>query len=248
MVTRDVRVYPDVEALSRAAADNLATALNAVLARSGSASLVLSGGSTPRTLYRVLATAYGEAIRWDRVRVYWGDERYVPPDDPRSNYRMVREALLDHMSIPAENVHPMPTDLPDPEAAALAYEQTLRRQFQGAWPRFDLILLGLGTDGHTASLFAGSPALDEPARWVTVSRAPAESSVRLTLTLPVINHAARVDFLVTGAEKAPALGRVLHEGSNAAGGPAAGVRPLRGTVTWWIDEAAASGVNAVTGA
>ena len=245
MVTRDVRVYPDVEALSRAAADNLATALNAVLARSGSVSLVLSGGSTPRTLYRVLATAYGEAIRWDRVRVYWGDERYVPPDDPRSNYRMVREALLDYVSITAENVYPMPTDLPDPDAAALAYEQMLRRHFQGAWPRFDLILLGLGTDGHTASLFAGSPALDEPARWVTVARAPVEPSMRLTLTLPVINHAARVDFLVTGAEKAGVLGRVLRVAPDATEIPAARVRPVQGMVTWWIDEATAAGLGAV---
>ncbi len=243
-MTHDVRVFPDLDVLSRAAAAGIATALNALLARGGSASLVLSGGSTPRTLYQVLATAHREAIPWDRVRVYWGDERYVPPDDPCSNYRMAREALLDHVSIPAENVHPMPTNLADPGAAALAYEQTLRRHFQSAWPWFDLILLGLGTDGHTASLFAGSPALDEPARWVTVARAPVEPSMRLTLTLPVINHAARVDFLVTGAEKAGVLGRVLREAPDTTEIPAAGVRPMHGTVTWWIDEAAAG--SAVT--
>lgn len=245
MVSRlniDVRIHPDPETLSRAVADALASRISGTAARGARFSLALAGGSTPRTLYRLLATGYRDEIPWDRVHLFWGDERYVPRDDPRSNYRLVRESLLDHVRIPGENIHPMPTDLPDPEDAAAAYEQTLRAWFPAPWPRFDLVLLGMGSDGHTASLFPGSPALAERTRWTAAIRAPVEPRQRLTLTLPVLNHAALVFFLVTGDEKADVLGRVLTAPSGPAAYPAAAVRPEEGGVVWWVDERAAKSV------
>jgi 6-phosphogluconolactonase len=202
-------------------------------------SLALAGGTTPRALYRLLAAGHRDQIAWDQVHVFWSDERYVPADDPRSNYQMARGVWLDRVPIPAQNVHPMPTDFSDPDAAARAYETTLRAHFPGPWPRFDVILLGLGADGHTASLFPGSPALDERERWVVVVRAPIEPSLRLTLTLPVLNHAAAVWFLVSGADKTPALQQTLEGGSAVRSHPAVGVRPEGGAVIWWVDEAAA---------
>lgn len=245
-MTRDVRVYPDAHALARA----VARALVEVLGTAGAAadrccSVVLAGGNTPRILYGLLGSVYRDAIPWEHVHVYWGDERCVPPDDPRSNFRLAKEAWLDRIAIPLENVHPMPTDLPDADAAARRYEATMRARFPAQWPVFDLALLGIGTDAHTASLFPGSPALDETTRWVVATRAPGEPHARLTLTLPVLNHAARVWFLVAGADKAPALRRIFADVSapaRAAAGipPAAAVGPHDGTLTWWVDAAAAS--------
>jgi len=239
-LTTNLRVSPDVEALSRAAAAGLADVIDATVAGGASCSLALAGGTTPRALYRLLATAYRERIPWGRVYLFWGDERYVPPEDPRSNYRLVRETLLDHVPIPAENVHPMPTQFPDPNGAARAYAETMRAYFPGPWPRFDLVLLGLGADGHIASLFPGSAALDERDRWVTAARAPAEPSQRLTLTLPALNHAARVWFLVAGTEKARALRRALVDAPRPHHCPAVGVRPVDGAAVWWVDDAAAA--------
>ncbi len=152
---------------------------------------------------------------WERVHLFWGDERYVPHDDPASNYRMARESLIAHVPIPAENVHPMPTDLPQPEKAAEAYEAELRRFFGTGAPGFDLQLLGLGVEGHTASLFPGSPALEEKERWVAAVVAPAKPPQRLTLTLPVLNQGRNTLFLVTGADKRPIVaalrGRIHRE-------------------------------------
>jgi 6-phosphogluconolactonase len=246
-VRPDVRVFPDREALSREAAHALAQRVQETMARAGHFSLVLSGGRTPRTLYRVLATDYGDALPWTRIRLFWGDERYVPRDDLHSNYRLVRETLLDHVSIPAENVHPMPTDQPDPAEAAMAYERTLRTLFPSPWPRFDLVLLGMGADGHTASLFPGSPVLDEQARWVVPVRAPVEPARRLTLTLPVLNHAAVVFFLVSGPEKAEVLRRALTGSPDPTVCPAAAVRPVEGELIWWVDEPAAASLAGHTG-
>ncbi|MGH7752826.1 MAG: 6-phosphogluconolactonase, partial [Gemmatimonadales bacterium] len=171
---------------------------------------------------------------------FWGDERYVPPDDPRSNCRMAKEAWLDRIAVPPENVHPMPTNFLDPDEAARRYETTLRRHFPAPWPRFDLILLGMGADGHTASLFPRSPALEERERWVVSVRAPVEPSVRLTLTLPVINQAAAVWFLVSGEDKAEALRKVLTDEAAVEAPPAARVRPVQGALIWWVDSPAAA--------
>ncbi len=238
----DVRIHPDGDTLSREVARAIVFRMNDTLTTTNRFSLSLAGGQTPRTLYRVLATEYRDKIPWSRLHLFWGDERYVPRDDPGSNYRLVRESLLDHVAIPGENVYAAPTDLPEPEDAATAYELTLRGWFPTSWPRFDLVLLGLGSDGHTASLFPGSPALAERTRWVMTARAPVEPRLRLTLTLPVLNHAALVFFLVTGGEKADVLRRVLASPSEPIAYPAAAVRPEEGGVVWWVDEHAAKSV------
>jgi 6-phosphogluconolactonase len=235
----DVRICADGDRLGRNVARAIVERLNAPLATADRRSLCLAGGQTPRILYRVLATEYRDTIPWPRLHLFWGDERYVPPDDANSNYRLVRESLLDHVPIPKENVHPMPTDLRDPNDAAAAYEETLRERFPPPCPRFDLVLLGMGTDGHTASLFPGSPALAERTRWVATARASVEPRVRLTLTLPVLNRASLIFFLVTGAEKADALRRVLAGPPEASPYPAAAVRPEDGRIVWWVDEQAA---------
>jgi 6-phosphogluconolactonase len=242
-VNSDVRVHPDAEALSRAVARALLHRITEITRDGTRFSLALAGGSTPRTLYRVLAAEYRDKIPWAQVDLFWGDERYVSWDDQHSNYRLVRETLLDHVPIPGRNVHPMPTDFPEPDEAALAYERTLRNRFSGPWPRMDLILLGMGADGHTASLFPGSPALGEQKRWVVAVQGPAEPRVRLTLTLPVLNCAASVFLLVTGAEKADALRRALTGSPDPSACPAGAVRPAGGALVWWVDEKAAMSVR-----
>jgi len=240
----DLRVFADVKSLTFRAAEAAARTINESVQTNGSFSLVLSGGNTPRTFYSLLSSQFRDQIPWTKVHVFWRDERYVPLDDLRSNYRMARETLLDAVPFPIANVHPMPTELPDPEAAAQEYEKTLRRYFSADWPRFDLVLLGLGEEGHTASLFPGSPALEERRRWVVAVKAPVEPLLRLTLTLSVLTHAANTYFLVTGTNKAQALHQVLTETPDPENYPAAGVRSAPGTVIWWVDQEAAALVKA----
>lgn len=238
-------VYQDLEALSRAVARELEGVARMAIDAQGRFSLVLSGGSTPRLLYRLLAGEFGDRIRWQNVHLFWGDERYVPPDDPHSNYRMVKETFLEQLPLLPHNVHPMPTTHANPDDAARAYESVLDQYFPGSWPHFDLMLLGLAADGHIASLFPGSAALDERSRRVVAVRAPVDPPQRLTLTLPVFNHAARIYFLVAGKMKAGALHRVLVGPCDPRTCPALGVRPEAGTVTWWVDEAAATFIPAI---
>jgi len=243
-LTPDVRVHRDADSLAAATATALLETIGAAAAGGAGCSLALAGGTTPGALYRRLGSAPPSPIGWGKVEIFWGDERYVPPEDPRSNYRMAKEAWLDRAAIPPESIHPMPTHFGDPNEAASAYEATMRGSFAGTCPRFNIILLGLGADGHTASLFPGSPALAERSRWVVAAKAPADPPVRLTLTLPVLNNAERVWFLVSGKEKAPALARVLAMGKpEEFGPPAAAVRPANGTVVWWVDQAAAALLN-----
>lgn len=238
----DLRVCEDVNDLSRRAADAIVTAIDDAVVRHGRCSLALAGGNTPRSVYRLLATQFNEQIPWTVVHVFFGDERFVPAGDPRRNETMVREALIDHVPCPAANVHPVPAAATAADAAA-QYDAALRRHFGTEWPGFDLVLLGLGEDAHTASLFPHSPALREETRWVVEATAPVEPLVRVTLTLPVFNHAALVHFVVTGANKAPAL-RLALEGTDAERCPAAGVRPAR-PVIWWVDRSAARALENV---
>jgi 6-phosphogluconolactonase len=238
----DVRVFADVDELSLRAAEAAVITINDSVRSNGSFSVALSGGNTPRTLYRLLSSRFRDQIPWTKVHVFWGDERYVLLADPRSNYRMARETLLDAVPCPAGNVHPMPTELPDPEVAAREYENTLRSYFSKDWPRFDLVLLGLGEEGHTASLFPGSPALNETQRWVVAVKAPAEPPLRLTLTLPALTAASNIYFLVTGSNKAQALHHVLTGSPDPKSYPASGIRRAKGTVIWWLDRAAAARV------
>jgi len=239
-VKPDVRVFPDANALSLGAAEAAVETITDAVRSRGRCSLVLSGGSTPRLLYSVLASRFRDQIPWAHVHVFWGDERYVAHTDARSNYRMAAAALLDHVPCPAANVHPMPTHLADADAAAREYETTLRRYFAGGPPQFDLMLLGIGTDGHTASLFPGSPALAERARWVVAVTTPAEPPVRLTLTVPALTGSVHTDVLVTGTGKAQALHHVLAGTADPETYPAAVIRRARGDAIWWVDREAAA--------
>jgi 6-phosphogluconolactonase len=205
--------------------------------------IALSGGSTPRALYERLAGAPWRArIAWEHWRVFWGDERLVPPEDPRSNVGMAEQALLSKVPIPGTHVHRVPVDVDDRKAVARTYEEELRRAFalaEGVWPRFDVVLLGLGSDGHTASLFPHSPALEERQRLVVGTppgRLPPPVD-RVTLTLPVLNAARAIVFLVAGADKAPTLRRVLSGDQDL---PAARVQSGDGELRWLVDAAAAS--------
>jgi 6-phosphogluconolactonase len=237
----DVRVCAGVRDLAYRAAEAGATVIKEAVQTRGRCSLVLSGGNTPRDVYLRWASRFADEVPWTDVHVFWGDERFVPVEDRRSNYKMAREALLDHVPIPADNVHPMLTSLDTPERAAAAYEATLRQHFEGKGPRFDLLLLGMGPEGHTASLFPRSPALDETARWVLPVTVPAEPPSRLTLTLPALNGAAHTYVLVTGSEKAAALAHVLSENADVRTYPAAAIRTTGdGPASWWVDREAAS--------
>lgn len=239
----DVRVYSDVDELSLHAAEATVAIIRNAIHATGTCSLALSGGSTPRTLYTLLASQFRDSIPWAHVHVFWGDERYVPPDDVRSNYRMAREALLERVPCPTANVHPMPTNFSTSDAAARDYETTLRSHFSGTWPRFDVIFLGLGPDGHTASLFPGSRALDERTRWVVAITDPPESPMRLTLTLPALSQSAHTYFLVAGSDKAQALRQVLAGTADSNIYPAAAVRLAEGVAIWWVDRGAAAALS-----
>ena len=239
-----MRVYADAEDLAQAARAEFLRRARDLIEGQGRFSVALAGGSTPRRLYELLTES---ELDWSRVHVFFSDERCVPPDDSASNYRMVREALLDVAPIPADNVHRMRGEL-DPEAAASAYEDELRRFFGPeavAAPAFDLVLLGVGSDGHTASLFPGTPALEERERWVVANPVAALDTVRLTLTLPVLDAARAVLFLVAGESKQHAVAQVFAERADlvavATPLPASRVQPAAGRLLWLLDRAAAGG-------
>ena len=239
MTSNEVHVLADQTAVARAAGAAMSDVVAVAVRRRGRCSVALSGGSTPRALYRVLATEFQTAIPWAHVHLFWGDERFVSHTDRDSNYGMARTELLNHVPCPADHVHPIPTHLPAPSAAADAYEATLRGYFASGVPRFDLILLGIGADGHTASLFPQSPALAIEDRSVAATVAPDRSGSRITLTLPVLLAADTAFVLATGAPKAAAVARALAPGTVVADCPAAALRGARGAVLWWIDRAAA---------
>lgn len=231
-------IVPDSDALTRAAADLFAAEAQAALQAKERFAVALSGGSTPRALYQLLADT---PLAWENIHLFWGDERCVPPDHADSNYRMTAESLLNRIAIPPENIHRIQGELP-PEEAALRYEDELRRFFADA-PRFDLILLGLGDDGHTASLFPDSPALHERTRWVAAvphAAPPLPLVPRVTLTLPVLNAARQVLFLVSGAGKAQRLAEVLRAPTASPLLPASMVRPGHGDILWMMDQPAAA--------
>ncbi len=234
-----IRVFADPEGLSHGAAELFAAEAGRAAAGRGRFSVALAGGATPRRTYELLASPdFRDRIPWGQVHVFWGDERCVPADDLRSNQRLAREALLDQVPLPAAQIHPM-VCAGAADASALAYQRLLQDFFSPAAPRFDLILLGLGEDGHTASLFPGSGALEERERWVASVQKPAEPFARLTLTLPLLNRAALVVFLVSGAQKAAILARALTEKAGEGSLPVRRVRPRNGTLLWLADRAAA---------
>ncbi len=229
--------------LFQAAADEVLRAATHAVAERGRFTIALSGGSTPKNMYTLIAANADAALPWDRMFFFFGDERHVPPDDPDSNYRMVKESLLSTGAIPSANVFRVPAENPDADAVAEVYEQTLRKFFglaPGEFPRFDLILLGIGPDGHTASLFPETAALQEKTRLVVANWVEKLNTSRITLTLPVLNHARCVAFLVSGIDKAAALHEVLEGNAPGEKYPSKLVQPSEGKVIWFVDRAAAS--------
>ena len=206
-----LRVFPDTRALVRAAAAEVLRRGHLAVRERGIFNLALAGGNTPMALYQTLGAARSARTDlWHRTHLYWGDERAVPPEDPASNYGVAWKVGLHRLAVPAENVHRVQGESEDARRAAILYETELRSRFTGeAWPRFDLALLGLGADGHTASLFPGSDALAERERWTEVAEGGDPPRPRVTLTLPALNGAEVVLFLVSGRSKAEALGRLL---------------------------------------
>jgi len=243
-----LEVLPTPDALMHAAAELWVETAASAIGASGRFVVALSGGATPQRLYRLLAThPYASGMDWSRVHAFWGDERCVPPDDPASNYRMAREALLARVPIPAETVHRIRGE-DEPDAAAAAYERGLRETFAtpdgpprlSPGSRFDLVLLGMGEDGHTASLFPGTAALREPARWVRAVHPAEGSKARVTLTSAVINAGAEVAFLVSGRAKAATLRRVREGPFQPDALPAQIIAPRAGRLRWLVDADAAA--------
>lgn len=240
----NIQVFADAEAVSRAAAD-LFTGLARSAAAQGRCSVSLSGGSTPKRVFELLAQPpWRDQVPWQSVHMFWGDERCVPADDPRSNYRMTRLALLDHVPIPADQVHPIDGAMP-PRRAADEYEQLLRQFFGQQAPRFDFVMLGLGENGHTASLFPGTPVLHETERWAAEVYVAEQDMDRVTLTTPLFNQAKTTAFLVTGAGKAAVLHEVIEGKSDPERLPAQLIQPKPGELRWLVDRAASAALQCV---
>jgi 6-phosphogluconolactonase len=239
----DVEIFSDRNSLVRAEAERFVKLARDAIAARGRCLVALSGGSTPKPLYELLATPpYSAQIDWSRLHLFWGDERCVPPDHPDSNYRMTREALIDKVPIPPPNVHRIRGE-DDPQRTAEAYERTLREWFGPEDPparTFDVVLLGMGPDGHTASMFPGTAAPTETRRWTMAVHVEHPRDMwRVTLTTVVLNAASDVTFLVEGADKAPRLREVLEQRSERPL-PAQRIQPAHGSLHWLVDEAAAA--------
>ncbi len=235
-----ILVFPDLETLSRAAADRIVAAARNAVSAKGRFAVALSGGSTPRMLYALFAAPpYREALDWRTIHIFWVDERCVPPDRGESNFKLVDDAFLSPLGVPKTQVHRVKGEM-EPEKAAGEYEKDLRAFFgRTGIPVFDLIILGAGEDGHTASLFPGGTAAHERTRLSVPVYLHSPNVNRVTLTLPVLNHAAEVLFLLSGRSKAPVVHEIVDEG-NPKQYPAGLVRPVSGTVAWMIDHDAAS--------
>ena len=259
----DVRVFPSLDALSRDAAAEVASAARDAVTARGRCTIALAGGSTPQSLYERLGGEHRACVPWSRLHVLFGDERCVPPSHPDSNFAMARSSLFVHVPLPGAQIHPVPVDRLPPDAAAAAYEHTLRQLFgveaapvqapsgapldagsqsplPASTPSFDLVLLGVGADGHTASLFPASPALEERERWVVPVEGPAYVTprCRVTLTLPVINRARTVFFLCAGAEKRVVVRSILEEAGRVADVYPAGRVRAGERLVWFVDREA----------
>ena len=239
-----IKIVADTAELTDVAAEQFVTlALNATR-ETGRFTVALSGGSTPRGLYSRLASPeISQKLPWEKMYFFFGDERHVPPDHVESNYRMADESLFSQAQVPADHVFRVPAEEKDPTLAALHYEQSLKQFFQlgpGQLPRFDLILLGLGPDGHTASLFPETAAVHERSRLVVANWVEKFQTYRITFSAPVINHAGFVMFLVAGSDKASALQSVLESDASVEQFPAKLIHPNNGALLWIVDRAAAS--------
>jgi len=246
-----IRILSTPQELFDAAAEEVVRAAEEAVAQRGRFTIALSGGSTPKSLFNLLATNARPSLAWDKMFFFWSDERHVPPTDPDSNYRMADEAMLSKIPVAAANIFRVPAENPDAAAAAQAYDLTLQKFFgtkPGEFPRFDLILLGLGPDGHTASLFPETVALEEKSRLVVANWVEKFKTNRITFTLPLLNAARNVAFLVSGTDKASALHAVIDdESAPASRYPAKLVHPSDGKLFWFLDKAAASELSTATG-
>jgi 6-phosphogluconolactonase len=244
-----ITVVDTPEAVARGAAERFVALAKEAVAARGRFTVAFSGGSTPRALFQLLAKdPFRAQVPWDRLEIFWGDERSVPPTHQDSNYRMAKEALLDHVPVPGDRVHRIQAERPDVAAAAADYEAELARVLGGtpggAPPALDLILLGMGPDGHTASLFPGTTALGEQKRWVVANWVQKFNTNRVTLTYPILNRGAQVLFLATGADKTDVLREVLEGPDDRQRLPSQGIRPTAGGLTWLVDRAAAARLKA----
>ena len=241
----EISVLEDSAVLSREAAEILVRCIAEVLGKGPHFSISLSGGSTPKTLFSMLVEddLFKNKIPWDKIHFFWGDERHVPPQDAQSNYRMAYETMLAKALVPPENIHGMPTEQSDAGKVAADYEQELKKFFRlkaGELPVFDFNLLGIGPDGHTASLFPGTEALHEQRRLVVANWVEKFQTYRITLTAPVLNNADTIVVLVSGKEKAEILQRILEGEYQPDLLPSQLIRPKQGRLVWLVDQAAAS--------
>ncbi|UCD79728.1 MAG: 6-phosphogluconolactonase [Desulfobacterales bacterium] len=246
--TTQIKVVKDLDEISRMAAAEIVQSADRVGTSAGPFTIALSGGSTPGELYKLLAgePTVRDRLPWDKTHFFWGDDRVVPPDHPQSNYRMARDTLFAFAPVPAQNIHRICTEKPDAALAAEKYEQELYSFFKlkaGQLPRFDCILLGMGSDGHTASLFPGTDALHEEKRLVAANWVEKLQTHRITMTVPVLNKAALIIFLVSGREKAEVLKEVLEGEFRGELLPAQLIRPDNGRLLWLVDQAAASSLT-----
>ncbi|MCC9070567.1 6-phosphogluconolactonase [Flavobacterium sp. F-65] len=237
-----IQIYNTIEAINNKAADIFVAAAQKAILEKGSFTAVLTGGSSPAGIYRLLASAeYKTKIDWSKVFIFWGDERWVPLEDDRSNAKMSFDTLLSHVPIPEKNVFPMYKDGVSAEDYAVTYEESIRTVL-GADGKFDLILLGLGDDGHTASLFPGEAVLDEQTKWVAAYRLESQNMHRITLTAPLINKAEKIIVVAFGEKKAPALKEVLYGDYNPNTYPMQLIKPVSGELLFLVDNSAA-GIN-----
>lgn len=235
-------VWDDLEVLSLAAAHRFLAACNTQIANKGRFAVALSGGNTPRRLYELLATTgFNRNIDWKNVLLFWGDERMVPPTHPDSNYRMVKEALLDKIKIPKKNIFPVPTK-GAPTDCAIEYEKHLKAAL-GRVPLFDLTLLGMGDDGHTASLFPGTPVLEETKKLVKEVWVESKQSWRISCTYPMLNRSSEIMLLVAGKSKTPVLKKIFSPRKQKKIYPVEGLQLKKGNIVWMIDEAANTGAE-----
>ncbi len=238
----ELHVYKDGEALSQAAAKWIADRIGATLTSQGRFTIALSGGSTPKRLHQILAqTPYKEQIDWSKLHIFWGDERAVPFEDSRNNAKMAYDTLLNFVPVPPAQIHVMRTDI-DPEESAAGYEKILHQYFDNTPFSFDLVLLGMGDDGHTLSLFPGMEIVHEEKAWAKAFYLPAQSMSRITLTKTIVNKSAAVAFLTAGTAKAHALKEVLRGAYNPDLYPSQEIKPS-GELHWFVDEAAAASIT-----
>jgi len=233
----EVKIFKDLTELAEAVAGEFIRIGNQAISEKGRFSTALAGGSTPRKAYQLVTESHGDNLDWSQVHFFWGDERCVPPDRPESNYKMAYDTLLKYVSVPESNINRMKGEL-EPHQAAEKYQKNLHAFFKDS-PGFDLVLLGMGSDGHTASLFPGTGAVFEKHHWVRAYFIPKIDAWRITLTPAIINQSEHVIFMVSGARKASSLKEVLESPQQPERFPAQIIQPEKGTLTWMIDEEAA---------